>query len=136
MSDTTAPNDHVAERLRTDKIVWLGSVRPDGRPHIVPVWFLWDGETALIFTKPDQKVRNLRQNARVTLALDDTKIGGDVAMLEGTAVLLDEPTSAVASQTYIDKYAAEMTQMGMTMETMAAEYSQPIRVTPTRFLSW
>ncbi len=136
MSDVITPNEHVAERLRTDKIVWLGSVRPDGRPHLVPVWFLWDGETVLIFSKPDQKVRNLRQNARVTLALDDTKGGGDVVMLDGTAALLEEPTAAIVTPAYIDKYAADNAQMGTTMENMAAEYAQPIRITPTRFLSW
>ena len=136
MSDASAPNPHVEERWRNDLIVWLGSTRPDGRPHLVPVWFLWDGATVLFFTKPDQKVRNLRQNPCVILALDDTKGGGDVAMLEGTAALLDEPAAAVAPPAYADKYAAAMSGMGMTVESMAAEYSQPIRITPTRFISW
>ncbi len=136
MPEVAPATPHVEERWRNDPIVWLGSTHPDGRPHIVPVWFLWDGETVLIFTQPDQKVRNLRQNPRVTLALDDTKGGGDVAMLEGTAELLDEPAAAVAPPTYADKYAAAMSGMGMTMESMAAEYSQPIRITPTRFVSW
>jgi predicted pyridoxine 5'-phosphate oxidase superfamily flavin-nucleotide-binding protein len=29
--------------LRDDPVVWLSSVQPDGRPHVVPVWFHWDG---------------------------------------------------------------------------------------------
>jgi PPOX class probable F420-dependent enzyme len=136
MSDLSSPNDHVADRLRNDPIAWLGSVRPDGRPHLVPVWFHWDGETIFIFSKPDQKVRNLRQNPRVTLALDDSQGGGDVALLDGTAVLLDEPTATIAPPAFIEKYADRMDQMGTTMEIMAAEYSQSIRITPTRFLSW
>ena len=45
-------------------------MRADGRPHLVPVWFLWDGETLLIFSEPEkQKVRNLRANGQVSLAL-------------------------------------------------------------------
>ena len=136
MSDVSAPNEHVADRLRNDSIAWLGSVRPDGRPHLVPVWFHWDGETVFIFSKPDQKVRNLRQNPRVTLALDDSQGGGDVALLDGTAVLLDEPTATIAPPAFIEKYADRMDQMGTTMEIMAAAYSQSIRITPTRFLSW
>jgi len=79
MLDLTNPKDaHRDERLRKDPIIWLSSVRPDGRPHLVPVWFLWYGETILIFSQPNaQKIRNLRQNTNVILALDDTKDGDD-----------------------------------------------------------
>ena len=43
-------------------------VRPDGAPHLVPIWFWWDGEAVLVFSKPDaQKVRNLRIQPRVML---------------------------------------------------------------------
>jgi hypothetical protein len=34
---------HIDARLRHEPIIWLSSVRPDGRPHLVPIWFLWDG---------------------------------------------------------------------------------------------
>ncbi len=52
---------HIDRRLRTGPIIWLGSVRPDGRPHLVPVWFLWDGTTITIYSQPKaQKIRNLQ----------------------------------------------------------------------------
>lgn len=127
---------HVADRLRTDQIVWLGTVRADGRPHLVPVWFLWDGEAVLIFSKTDQKVRNLRNNPNVVLALDDTKGGGDVGLVEGTAELPTESTADVAPAAYFEKYAAAIAQFGWNREGMAAEYHQPIRVRPSRLISW
>ncbi len=46
-------NAHVEQRLRTDQIVWLTTVRPDGRPHVVPVGFFWDGQTFLICSEPN-----------------------------------------------------------------------------------
>jgi hypothetical protein len=30
----------------------LASVRRDGRPHVVPLWFIGDGETIVAFSKP------------------------------------------------------------------------------------
>ena len=80
MADQTKPNNaHVEQRLREEPIVWFTTVRPDGRPHTVPVWFLWDGETFLIFSQPGNlKIRNLQRNPHITLALDGTKQGGDV----------------------------------------------------------
>ena len=64
MLDLTNPKHaHVEERLRTNRILWLGSVRPDGRPHLVYVFFLWDGKHILIFSQPtSQKIRNVQHN--------------------------------------------------------------------------
>lgn len=138
MTDTATPKDaHVEERLRTDQIAWLGTVRPGGRPHLVPIWFLWEGESVLFFTNPDyQKVRNLRDNPRATLALDGTKNGGDVVIVEAEAELLAEPTADVVTPAYLEKYAAGIAGLGMTPEAMTAEYRQAIRLRPTRFLNW
>ncbi|HEV2655078.1 MAG TPA: pyridoxamine 5'-phosphate oxidase family protein, partial [Ktedonobacteraceae bacterium] len=87
MLDLTKERDaHVDKRLRSDTTIWLTTVRRDGRPHTVPVWFLWDGATFLIFSQPDNlKIRNLRNNPNVTLALDNTDDGSDVIAVEGKA---------------------------------------------------
>ena len=97
MSDQNADwRARVSERLASDLILWFGSVRPDGRPHLVPVWFHWDGEAVVLFTKAgSQKVTNVRANPRVTFAVDNTDGGRDVAIVEGEAALLASPSSAV-----------------------------------------
>jgi PPOX class probable F420-dependent enzyme len=138
-------NAHVEQRLRTDPLVWLITVRPDGRPHVVPLWFFWDGQTFLIFSEPNtQKLRNLRQNHYVTLALDGAgKLGYDVVVVEGTAELLHE-TSLNLLKAYpaiTEKYEAllhSMQEAGYVskdrdLQALATDYSQPIRVTPTKF---
>jgi len=38
----------IGDRLAQEFVVWLSTTRPDGRPHIVPVWFSWDGEVVQI----------------------------------------------------------------------------------------
>jgi PPOX class probable F420-dependent enzyme len=124
---------HTAERLRAEEILWLASVRPDGRPHLVPVWFLWEGETILLFSKPEnQKVRNLRQNPAVSVALDGADQGDDVIVLEGVAAVIDEPEMTAMLPAYASKYATSLADMGMTAESMAKEYSQAIRITIAR----
>ena len=124
----------VEERLRSDEMVWLTTVRPDGRPHNIPVWFLWESATILIFSQPNsQKIRNLRQNQSVTLALDDTKKG--VVILEGTAELLGRGDGSVALQAYGEKYREGLGRIGVTVEAFTTLYSQPIRVTPVRLIS-
>ena len=140
-------NAHVELRLRNDPLVWLITVRPDGRPHVVPVWFFWDGETFLIFSEPNTtKVRNLRQNPNVMLALDGAgNLGYDVVAVEGTAELLNQTSLSLLMANYpafAEKYnalihaarEAGLVNKDLDLQALAADYSQPIRVTPTRFL--
>ena len=139
MLDLSQERDaHIDQRLRSDLIVWIGTVRPDGRPHLVPVWFVWDGKEVVIFSEPSsQKVRNLRGNPRVMLALDDTKGGEDVITIEGEAELL--PTGSDVMMTYhayAEKYSEELRGMNTTVEALAKQFSQGIRVTPRRFLGY
>jgi PPOX class probable F420-dependent enzyme len=134
---TTAKDAHIDRRLRTETIIWLSTVRPDGRPHLVPVWFHWDGQDVLIFSKPrDQKIRNLRHSPRVVLALETADLGDEVVLIEGTAVFLDEPSSVVTPPEYQEKYAALIARLGWEPAGMAREYSLALRVTPTKFISW
>ena len=43
---------HVEDRLRSNLIAWLTTVRPDGQPDSVPVWFLVrEDETILVYTR-------------------------------------------------------------------------------------
>ena len=124
---------HADERLRKDLMIWLATVRPDGRPQLVPVWFLWDGHRILIFSKNDYKIRNLQNNNRVMLALDDTKGGGDVVMVEGEAALLEHGSVTPALPAYAEKYAAKFAQYNWTGELMGQQYTEPISITPTKF---
>ena len=134
---TTEWGQHAEQRLRTNSIGWLTTVGSDGRPYTVPVWFLWDGNTILIFSQPQkQKIRNLRKNARVTLALDNTNEGQDVVIVEGTAELLENTDISMTLPAYVEKYEAMMRDMGSTPETMAADFSVGIRITPTKIKSW
>jgi len=134
LDPSQAKDAHIDERLRGDLILWLSSVRPDGRPHTVPVWFLWDGATVLVFSQPNQKIRNLAINPAVTLALDGSGQGHDVVLLEGTAVVGTTADESAAFPAYEAKYSALIQANGWTVDSMTAQYSESIRITPTRFL--
>lgn len=53
------PAARIDRLLCREPIVWLSTVRPEGTPHLVPIWFSWDGERLFVASKPDaRKVRN------------------------------------------------------------------------------
>src|ERR1700733_10500758 len=88
--DMTRDDDrHIARRLSAEPIIWLCTVRPDGRPHNVPVWFAWQDPTILIFSEPGAaKIRHIQRSAAVSLALDSADGGKDIVLAEGRAKLI------------------------------------------------
>ena len=127
----------IGRLLDAEPVIWLSTVRPDGTPHLVPIWFSWDGERVLIASKPHaKKVANLRSNPRVMLALGEPDEDFDVGLLEGIAEILDAPAAAVLPIDHLRKYRDQMAEIGLSPEEFLATYSLVIRVRPTRFLPW
>ena len=57
--------------LRDQKIMRLGTVSKDGVPHVVPVWYSYDGKKFRIGTNmKTAKIRNIRSNKRVAYCID------------------------------------------------------------------
>lgn len=132
---TNARDAHIDKRLREEPIIWLATVRPDNRPHLVPVGFVWDGTSVLIFSKPNQqKLLNIAHNPRVMLALNTAYDLEDVVTIEGMAELLPAGTFDPTMPAYAAKYEVMLRRLGMDAPAMAKLYTQAIRVTPTRFL--
>ena len=122
----------VARHLQEDMVVWLATVGADGTPQPSPVWFLWDGETALIYSQPAApKLRNIEQRPRVSLHFNCSPSGGDVVILTGDASVESGVVPANANSAYVDKYRDGIQGIGMTPDSFAQAFSVPIRVRPT-----
>lgn len=125
------------DRLRTATTVWLGTVGADGRPHLVPTWFSWDGEALWVYSKPNAvKVRNVRDEPRVTLAIGEPDDDFDVQLIEALAELPTQPTVQVIGEAHWRKYRGQLRSLRLSRAEYVETYSQPMRLRPTRFLAW
>jgi PPOX class probable F420-dependent enzyme len=138
MLDTTKETGARADRrLREEIMIWLTTVRSDGQPQSVPVWFLWDGETFLIYSQPNQqKLKNIGSNARVGLHLNANARGGDVVRAEGAAEVVQDIPPAKEVGVYLEKYGESIARIGFDPEGFARAYSVALRVTPDRWRVW
>ena len=122
---TTLTAEMIA-RLETQQNIWFCSVRPDGRPHLAPVWFVWHAGKLYIGTDPKSvKSRNLRTNPHVTLALED---GAHPVICEGTAQPAATPLSEDLLAAFFKKYEWDLNK--------EAQYNLVVEVTPVKWLSW
>ncbi|HLQ30747.1 MAG TPA: PPOX class F420-dependent oxidoreductase [Ktedonobacteraceae bacterium] len=120
------------EKTHTGK---LATVRKDGRPHVVPIWFELDGET-IVFTTGHTTVKaaNIRRDSRVSLCVDDETPPFAFILIEGTAILSpdSEPLKYWATRIggrYMGQNLAEAygKRNGVEGELL-------VRMTPTRIL--
>ena len=134
---STEAGQRAERRLREDRTIWLGTVAADGTPSIRPVWFVWDGETVLVYSEPEQaKVRHIEQNPRVLLHFDADAFGEDVVILTGRARIAREEPPVDQVDAYVEKYGWGFERLGMTPAEYARDYSVPIRVTPERLRAY
>lgn len=138
--DWTTPFARKVKRhLRSERIVWLTSVGPDGTPHPRPVWFVWDGATLLIYSKPNmQKLRDIAVNPTVALNFNTDAIGDiDVMILKGSAVLDSAAPSVHTLPAYLRRYREQIrNSLKMTPLQYSKSFSVAIRITPTGMRGW
>lgn len=127
-------------RLGTEEIGWLGTIGRNGYPHAVPVWFLWHEGTVIHFSQPTAaKVKNLRENPRALFHLEGGPTGDDMDVLQGTAVVTDDPVEVWLDRigdAYLLKYGGALERLGWTPERMFGDYSMPVVFRPEKILSW
>ena len=80
----------------------LATVRRDGRPHVVPIWFVLDGDDLVFTTGSDSvKAHAMRRDPRVCLCMDDERPPYAYVMIEGRAALSEDPDDLLRFATVI-----------------------------------
>ena len=126
------PDKSTEARLQKDLIIWLATVGSGGRPHVVPVWFWWDGSSFLIYSLPGRKVRDIEGNAYVELHLNTDRTGDKLVMVDGRAEILKDQAPAYRVSKYIARYRDKIRDYGWTPKGFSEQYHVAIRVHPTR----
>lgn len=95
------PWGHADQRLARSRNYWICTVRPDGRPHSIPVWGFWlDGALYFGTGRATRKARNLAANPHLSIHLES---GDDVIILEGTAVEISDKKPSRSSTPFPKK---------------------------------
>jgi len=109
----TVPADY-QDLFERRVVATLSTIRPDGRPHAVPIWVDYHEETVrVVFREGCQKHRNMEANSAVTLTIVDPSNQYRYVGIEGTVQRLTkedafEVLDALTSRYWgIDEYPFE-----------------------------
>ena len=122
-----------SKHIKREYFIWLTTVDSTGMPQPKPVWFIWEGETFLIYSQPQaKKLQHIQHNPYVTAHFDGGVKGLDVQVFQAVAEIVVQPTPAEEVAAYMQKYGSEIRQMGATERQFSQAYRVAIRIRPTR----
>jgi PPOX class probable F420-dependent enzyme len=127
----------VNRRLAKERVGWFVTVGADLNPQPRPVWFVWDGETILVYSQAKaRKVSHIAGHPKVAFHLNTDEDGSHVAVLLGEAAADSKTPPADKMPAYLKKYRKGIRELEMTPEEFAREYSVPIRIRLLSLRGW
>ncbi len=98
MTEAVSKDEQIQAVLGEAVLARLGTAR-DGQPHVVPVWFYWDGESVWISAfRSTRKVKDLLRNPLCAVLVEPKETTGlQAVLLEGSAELISAPDPRVAT---------------------------------------
>jgi PPOX class probable F420-dependent enzyme len=132
-------DDELRDFLAEQKIVTCATIGPNGRPHLMPLWYSPDGTTMRGWTyAKSQKAKNLERDPHATLQVEDGELYQELrgVMMEcDVAIERDPEEVAKYGLALFERFGAT----GSDVEAMIARQA-PKRIgmtfTPTRIVSW
>lgn len=115
----------VVRRLAESECVWMTTVRPDGRPHVSPVWQVWSaGRMYVVTTGQTVKAANLKSNPGVVVAHPDPV---DPILLEGWATFARVYRAQLRPH-FLEKYDWDLDG--------DPDYDTVIEIIPNKLMAW
>jgi PPOX class probable F420-dependent enzyme len=139
MIDLSSEFGRVVERhLRDQYVIWLTTVDAKMTPQPRPVWFIWEGDTFLLFSQAKaHKVAHIQENPNVALHFNTDETGDKhVIVFTGEAFIDIESPPAHHVPAYFEKYKDGIAGLAMTPEEFSLEYSVAIKIRPASLRGW
>ncbi len=147
MTDKNEPNKPHAAKMETllsePLLARIATVSThDLQPHVVPVWFLWDGESVWISSySSTRKIRELQGNPKCSIVVDSPHRIGDLSavLFEGRAELVTEPREFVremVTRVYTKYLGPEGVLAAEPQEWIYSPENLLIKLTPEKTVAW
>ena len=114
----------------------LVTMRRSGRPHVAPVWFLWqDGQALVMADGSAVKVRNIRRNPAVALCVPTSDRPYAFVTIEGNATVGQDGLESMCHST-CTKYDGPVRGPEYARELLSEDRMTLITITPDRVITW
>ena len=132
MSDLTP--EQMAEFLERPLVAVYVTLRANGSPHAIPVWYEYtDGEFIVFTSSTFQRVKNLERDSRAAITISTHDVPYMYVSAEGPVSITSEGV-AETGLSIARRYMGEDAQQFL--DDVYDEHSVLLRLTPERILTW
>lgn len=132
MSDLTP--EQVAGFLERPLVAVMVTLRADGSPHAIPVWYEYrDGEFLVFTSETFVRVKNLRRDSRAAITVSNHEAPYMYVSAEGPVSITAEGV-AETGLSIARRYMGEDAQQFL--DDVYDEHSVLLRLRPERMLTW
>jgi len=133
---TAMSSQELEDFLSESNLARIATVKPDGSPHVTPVWCLWEDNRLLIaIPKGSVKERNILHNNKVAVTIDTDTAPHRGVIIEGTAEIEGE-VSEETERKFCEKYLNPEDVDEYMRYAHAKFKSVLLRIRPERIISW
>ena len=126
-------NAFLSEGARTGKLATVG---PDGQPHVVPIWYVLDGDGIIFMTgESTAKAKHMSREPRVALCVDDESPPYTFVMVQGTVQYSPNPPEMLDWSTRIAARYMGAALAEAYGKRNAVDGELLVRLTPTRVVA-
>jgi PPOX class probable F420-dependent enzyme len=136
-NEISMSEDEVRAFLEEQQVMTLGTIGPNGRPHLMALWYVPDGlgMTGWTYAK-SQKAKNLERDPRATIQVET---GVQYHELRGVMMECDVEMDRDAKPyglALFERYAGTLDEAVTAMVEKQAPKRVGLRFKPTRIVSW
>lgn len=127
----------VEEFIKEPHVAALSTIRPDGRPHMTPVWYEYDGREFVISTfRSSQKYRNVSAKGFASLLIYTQELPYRMVLVQGTA-RAGSPLDNVWRERVASRYLGEAAGKAYALDTadmdLVSIHLRPVKWTTEGF---
>lgn len=136
-------NEEIDSFLSVPRIARMATINK-GRPHVVPVWYYYDGTNIIVtVTKDSTKVKNLKENPNVSIVIDVIEgdpgnisfLNGKAVIIEGEVEIKEDIDHTVATNMY-ERYAGKEALNNPKVQFSINLPRHTLFVKPIKIMSW
>ena len=126
--------EQMAEFLERPLVAVMVTLRANGAPHAIPVWYEYtDGEFIVFTSSTFQRVKNLERDSRAAITISTHDVPYMYVSAEGPVSITSEGV-AETGLSIARRYTGEEAEGYLT--ELLDEHSVVLRLTPERILTW
>ena len=128
--------DELVRFLDEAQVAHLVTLRLNGKPHVAPVWYVWDGSRAVVMAGQDAiKVKNIRRNPAVSLSIAAAQRPYHYVIIEGLATVTRDDLERQVRRICV-RYDGPERGEAFARELLAEERMVLLGIEVDRMISW